>query len=110
MIREPMTPEEFDRTCRELEARCPFLSQTSGIRSPEHNRAVGGSDASKHLLGMARDYKVPSVADRDQAMIEAARLGLWFKPYDWPGIHVQGLSPGTVPVWWSSKYGREGQT
>lgn len=31
---------------------------TSGYRSPEHNKKVGGAKASKHVLGMACDFKV----------------------------------------------------
>jgi hypothetical protein len=99
-----MTPAEMDAAARELENRCPFLSQSSGVRSPEHNSAVGGSEASKHLIGMARDYKCPTAEERDLAMREALRLGFWIKPYNWPGLHIQGLPPGDVPAWWAYKY------
>lgn len=34
------------------------ITITSGYRSPEHNKKVGGAKASKHVLGMAADFKV----------------------------------------------------
>lgn len=106
MIREPMTPAEFDAECRAFETANPELSLTSGKRSRERNRQVGGSDASKHLLGMARDYSAPSLEIRDQAIEDAVRRGFWLKPYAW-GLHVQGLPQGEVPHWWRDKYVRE---
>ena len=56
-----MTAEVFDATCREFEATyVDRLTLTSGIRSTDHNQAVGGVATSKHLIGMARDYVVES--------------------------------------------------
>jgi len=104
MIREPMTPEEFDRACRQFEGENETASLTSGIRSPERNRSVGGSDDSKHLLGMARDYALPTEDDCVRAQESALRLGFWTKRYAW-GIHLQGLPRGDVPRWWDDKYG-----
>ena len=34
---------------------------TSGYRSPDHNKKIGGAKASKHVLGMACDFKVKGV-------------------------------------------------
>ena len=34
---------------------------TSGYRSPDHNKKVGGAKASKHVLGQACDFKVKGV-------------------------------------------------
>ena len=31
---------------------------TSGYRSPDHNKKIGGAKASKHCLGMACDFKI----------------------------------------------------
>lgn len=31
---------------------------TSGYRSPDHNKKIGGAKASKHVLGMACDFKI----------------------------------------------------
>ena len=108
MNRQPMTPAEFDAACRVLERECPWLSATSGRRSAERNRAVGGSPRSKHLIGMARDYSAPSQAGLDNGGRVAGELGLWFKVHDVGSgnhLHVQGLAPGEVSEWWVAKYG-----
>jgi len=111
-MKHPMTPSEFDAKKREFEADFKAgLEFTSGLRSPEHNAEVGGSPRSKHLLGMAADYKLrgASIQDKDEDLRElmaaAEELGFWWKVYDWPGIHLQGLPPGEVPEWWMEKYG-----
>lgn len=39
-----------------LMAACPHLTLTSGRRSAERNRAVGGRKGSFHLLGRAADF------------------------------------------------------
>ncbi len=50
-----MTRTEFDAICGTLEVEFP-ISQTSGRRTLEHNKKVGGSPASFHLSGRGRDY------------------------------------------------------
>jgi uncharacterized protein YcbK (DUF882 family) len=37
------------------------VTVTSGYRCPEHNKAVGGADKSKHLEGIAADIKVKGI-------------------------------------------------
>lgn len=109
MIRSTLTPAEFDARCRELEARHPGLSQTSGRRSTSRNRAAGGKPESKHVLGMARDYVHD---DNSTEMLHAVAtsalgLGLWVEVHDVGSgdhVHVQGLPPGPVPAWWAAKY------
>src|SRR6056297_2749180 len=54
----------------------------SGYRSPEHNRAVGGAKASKHMRGIAFDI---AMDNHDPAAFEAAAreigfLGFGFYP------------------------------
>ena len=104
-MRQPMTPDEFDRNRREFELRCPFASATSGARSAEHNEKVGGNPQSKHALvnAMAQDYSFP-IERRTDATNAARDLGFWFKFYTW-GIHLQGLPRGPLEPWWQEKYG-----
>ena len=104
----PMTPAEFDARKREFEKLFDgMLHQTSGRRTQISNRIAGGADASKHLLGMAVDYRLEPGSEwsYDDLPALAADFGFWFKVYDWPGIHLQGLPPGEVPEWWAEKYG-----
>jgi len=102
--RQPMTPAEFDAACRALLDRIPWLSETSGYRTPARNERVGGSDASKHLLGMARDFAGSQEGIRQAAPV-AVTLALWVE-IESDHLHVQGLPPGEVPEWWRAKYMR----
>lgn len=104
--RLPMTPAEFAEACRKFELHyAGRIHQTSGTRSIEGNKEAGGHADSKHLLGMARDYRFPEATPGDDFSGAVAKsLGLWWKPYPW-GCHVQGLPPGAVAKWWMEKYG-----
>jgi uncharacterized protein YcbK (DUF882 family) len=107
MNRQPLSPAEFDAVCRELERSCPWLWQTSGYRSAEHNAEVGGHVMSKHLLGMARDYGAKDQVGLEQAADVARGLNLWIKVHDVGSgdhIHTQGLPTGPVAPWWLLKY------
>ena len=50
----------------------------SAYRSPEHNRAVGGAPASKHMLGTAFDI---SMANHDPAQFEATARAVGFRGF-----------------------------
>lgn len=50
------------------------LIVTSGYRSPQHNRAVGGAKASKHMEGIAFDVSMAN-ADPHRFEAEARKLG-----------------------------------
>jgi len=104
--RTPMSPVEFDYACRRLERIFPELSQTSGKRSVARNKKTGGDKKSKHLLGMARDYGTEDSVGRDmqqQYCIISISLGLW-PLYHRNHLHVQGLPPGEIPLWWVDRY------
>lgn len=105
--RKPMSPAEFDAKCRELWRLCPYLSETSGRRTPARNAAAGGKPGSKHVIGMAQDFSAPTRQQLDQAMVKARELGFWVETHDVGSgihLHVQGLPPGDPPVEWVRSY------
>jgi zinc D-Ala-D-Ala carboxypeptidase len=68
---------------------------SSGFRSEQVNKAVGGAPTSKHIEGLAADINIPGMAPIELALL-VARMGLPFDQiileYDsW--VHV-GLSDG----------------
>ena len=104
-----MTPSEFDAACRELVRLEPYLSETSGHRTVARNAQAGGSEVSKHLLGMARDFAADEGHGLQAAETTAEELGLWAVVHDVGSgshLHVQGLAPGNPPRWWSAKFNR----
>jgi hypothetical protein len=50
----------------------------SGYRSPEHNRAIGGAKASKHMEGLAFDI---AMANHDPEAFEAAARAIGFRGF-----------------------------
>ena len=106
-MRQPLTPSEFDAACRRLVRLEPYLSETSGHRTVARNTAANGSDVSKHLLGMARDFAADEGSGLYAAEITAEELGLWAVVHDAGSgshLHVQGLAPGNPPRWWTQKF------
>ena len=102
-----MTPSEFDAACRRLVRLEPYLTETSGHRTVARNTAANGSDVSKHLLGMARDFACDEGRGLLAAETTAEELGLWAVVHDAGSgshLHVQGLAPGNPPRWWSHKF------
>ena len=51
------------------------LTITSGIRCPEHNKAVGGADSSTHLRGEAADIKISGSTERYELVMAAMTKG-----------------------------------
>lgn len=108
MTRTPLSPVAFDAKKRQLEARYPNMSATSGRRSRLRNKEVGGRDESKHLIGMAQDYAFDDTLSTEEIMEifqYCKSIGLW---YDYHNVdtgfhlHTQGLPPGPIdPDWWS---------
>ena len=66
---------------------------TSGYRSPDVNRAVGGSSSSDHLRGRALDLVVPGL-DAEQLAREIHRAGIpydqliWYAPSRGGHVHI----------------------
>ncbi len=63
-------------TMAELISQTDFVI-TSGIRCPEYNKKVGGSETSSHLTGDAADIKV--ITSRQRYIIVKALLQSGFK-------------------------------
>lgn len=47
----------------------------SGYRSPEHNKAIGGSSASRHMYGLAADIRLPGIDPAEVASFADNELG-----------------------------------
>lgn len=73
-------------------ASLPGVTQTSRLRTPEHNAAVGGKLNSQHLRGTAGDYVVPG-AQRADFIRQVGDLGLTAID-ERDHIHVQGPHGG----------------
>jgi len=106
--RKPMTRMQYAAAKIRLESMYPDMNHTSGRRSIYHNEYVGGSEYSKHLIGMADDYIFdvchPLTPKFGEMLVV---LGFWFKFYndDDFKFHIQGLPPGKVADWWVNQEG-----
>jgi uncharacterized protein YcbK (DUF882 family) len=45
------------------------ITITSGYRSPQHNKKIGGAKDSQHVKGMAADIKVTGMTPKEVALI-----------------------------------------
>lgn len=72
----------------------------SGYRCPVHNRAVGGAQASYHLVGLALDVAVHPVATLDLARLVAEATRAGFKGFGfYPHKRFTHLDTGPVRFW-----------
>jgi hypothetical protein len=69
----------------------------SGYRSPEHNRAVGGAKASKHMEGIAFDI---AMANHDPETFEAAARAVGFRGFGfYPRSGFMHIDLGPARSW-----------
>ena len=74
----------------------PFIIR-SAYRSPEHNRAVGGAKASKHMEGVAFDV---AMANHDPEAFEAAARAIGFKGFGfYPRSGFMHIDLGPARSW-----------
>jgi uncharacterized protein YcbK (DUF882 family) len=45
------------------------ITITSGYRSPQHNKKIGGAKDSQHVKGMAADIKVTGMTPKEVALV-----------------------------------------
>lgn len=83
--------DRVQATIARLKDLFPNVRMTSGLRTPEHNAAVGGVPNSQHLRGTAGDFAVP--ADQKAAFIAAAQRGGLEALDEGDHVHVE-LPPG----------------
>lgn len=56
------------------------IQVNSGWRCPAHNREVGGSNTSRHLIGCAADVKPAEVAKDELDMFFQIAFSIWNQP------------------------------
>lgn len=57
------------------------ITITSGYRCPAHNKVVGGSKSSRHMLGLAADIRVgKSLISREPTRVKLEILGMFNEP------------------------------
>lgn len=86
---------DFNNFCNHVKDIC-FLyggSVISWIRSPEHNRNVGGHPYSLHLVGLGCDVVFDKKEEFDLAKERCKQLGLSFKVNGMLTLHIQSLPP-----------------
>ena len=76
---------------------------TSWYRDPLHNRRVGGSAASQHLIGLALDLVVPE-SGRAAVVASIRRAGL-IAVLERDHVHVQARPAGTSGALLAAVYG-----
>jgi len=66
---------DFVATLDRIRARCGFpLRVSSGYRTPEHNRRIGGAENSAHVQGVAADLVIPEPSNRNRdILVDAAK-------------------------------------
>ena len=92
-----LVPEALDKLQALRDRLGKPLIVRSGYRSPEHNKAVGGAKASKHMEGTAFDI---SMSNHDPATFEAAARAVGFLGFGYyPRSGFMHIDPGPARSW-----------
>jgi uncharacterized protein YcbK (DUF882 family) len=94
-----MTRSEFRDMIQEFEAHVS-CSESSGYRTAEHNKRVGGSANSAHLHGLAIDLILDSGSGYETAITTAKRLGFLGIEWDARNKHLHLDMHPTGRLWW----------
>lgn len=76
------TKEQYENICRQAHSLQPVFhllggfTVTSWLRTPEHNKSIGGAPSSMHLTGLATDF-VPAHCTPDEARAKIKQSGVY---------------------------------
>lgn len=75
-------------------------SETSGVRTPAHNRDIGGATDSAHVHGVAQDVILDAEVNPDAAIYHAKRLGFYGIEWDERNRHLHLDKHPSQRHWW----------
>lgn len=94
-----MTRQDFLDLIAKFQESIP-CSEESGLRTPEHNRNVGGSADSAHIHGLAIDLVLDSIVKPEGAIAKAKQLGFCGIEWDERNYHLHLDMHPSNRHWW----------